>query len=140
MKVFATKQRESLSVVPQPTKNERAAFEVNHSALKQSFRGWIHSVAAMTNEPALPVPAVYRVPRLTALDVSRVNHATIREGESHCIWPPSVLQKFNQADVITSGEVAHYALNDANLTRVEYRKRRQSTAQSAVLQMLAERD
>ena len=74
------------------------------------------------------------------MDVSRVNKATIREGESHCIWPPSVIREFNKADVITTREVEHYVLRDANLNRVEHKKRRQSNAQSTVLQMLAERD
>ena len=140
MRVFARKQREPLSVVPHKTKHQRVAFEVNPSALEESFHGWLHSVATMTDEPELPVPAVYRIPRLTALDVSRVNQATIREGESHCIWPPSVIRELNKAEVITTGEVEHYALQDVNLTRVEYKKRRQSNGQSAVLQMLAERD
>jgi hypothetical protein len=113
---------------------------VNPSALKDSFHGWLHSVAVMADGHPLPSPAIFRVPRLTALDVSRVNQATIREGESHCVWPPSVIREFNRAEVITSAKVEHYVVNDVNLTRVEYKKRRQSSAQSAVLQMLAERD
>ena len=140
MRVFARKQREPLSMVPQKTKHQRAAFEVNPSAVEESFHGWLHSVASMTDEPELPVPSAYRIPRLSASDVSRVNQATIREGESHCIWPPSVIREFNRADVIKAGEVEHYVINDVNLTRVEYKKRRQSGGQSAVLQMLAERD
>ena len=140
MRVFAKNQRESLSVVPHQAERPRPTFEVNRSAIKESFRGWLQSVAGMTNDRALRVPAAYRVPRLTALDVSRVNKATIREGESHCVWPPSVIREFNKADVITTGEVDHYMLRDASLTRVEYKKRHQSNAQSPVLQMLAERD
>ena len=140
MRVFAKNQRESLSVVPHQAECPRPTFEVNRSAIKESFHGWLQSVAGMTNDRALRVPTAYRVPRLTALDVSRVNKATIREGESHCVWPPSVVREFNKADVITTGEVEHYVLRDANLTRVEYKKRRQSNTQSTVLQMLAERD
>jgi hypothetical protein len=48
----------------------------------------------------------------------RVNHATIREGESHCIWPPSIVQYFQTAKVITDKKAGHYELKDANLRRV----------------------
>jgi len=140
MKVFARKQRESLSMQPQTVKRQRNSFEVNPSAIKESFHGWLHSVEALANQHALPIPSAYRVPRLTALDVSRVNQATIREGESHCVWPPSVLKELNRAEVITNGEVEHYVVHDANLTRVEYKQRRQSHAQSTVLQMLAKQE
>ena len=140
MRVFAKNQGESLSVVPHQVERPRPAFEVSRSAIKESFHGWLQSVARMPSDRVLKVPAGYRVPRLTALDVSRVNKATIREGESHCVWPPSVIQEFNKAAVITTGEVEHYLLRDTNLNRVEYKKQRQSNAQSTVLQMLAERD
>jgi hypothetical protein len=140
MKVFARKQRELLSMVPPKTERERPDFAVNPSALEESFDGWLNSVSVLSKEPELPVPASYRIPRLTALDVSRVNQATIREGESHCIWPPTVVQQFTRADVIKTGEVEHYALRDVNLTRVEHKKRRQSKVPSAFLQMLAERE
>ena len=135
MKGFASKQRESLSAVLRQTEHQQPQFELDRSVPKASFRGWIHSVA---NRRPLPVPAVYRTPRLTALDVSRVNQATIREGESHCVWPPSVIEEFNKAEVITGGAVNHYVLKDASLTRVEDRKR--SQAKSPVLQMRAEGD
>jgi hypothetical protein len=46
-----------------------------------------------------------------------VNHATIREGESHCIWPPSIVQYFQSAEVIAD-KSGHYELKDANLRRV----------------------
>jgi hypothetical protein len=137
MKVFASKQRESMSAVLHQTEQQQPQFELDRSVPKTSFRGWIHSVASIANRP-LPVPTVYRTPRLTALDVSRVNKATIREGESHCVWPPSVIREFNKAEVITGGAVSHYVLRDANLTRIEDRKR--SQAKSPVLQMRAEGD
>jgi hypothetical protein len=140
MRVFAKKQRDPLSVVPRPATQQRAGFEVNDSAVRDSFHGWLHSVAVLTDDRDDSGPAVYRIPRLTALDVSRVNQATIREGESHCIWPPSVLRQFHKAEVITETEVEHYVLRDVNLTRVANKRRRHSGAQSPVLQMLAERD
>jgi len=140
MRVFARKQRETLSMQPQTAKRQRNSFEVNPSAIKESFHGWLHSVEALANQHALPTPRAYRVPRLTALDVSRVNQATIREGESHCVWPPSVLEELTKAEVITKGEVEHYTVRDASLTRVEYKQRRQPNAQSTVLQMLAQQE
>ncbi len=48
----------------------------------------------------------------------RVNHATIREGESHCIWPPFVLFQFQKADIITESQITHYELKDANLRKL----------------------
>ncbi len=140
MKVSATKQRESLSAVLPQTEIQQPQFEPDRSVRKDSFRGWIHSVASFASRRALPVPAVYKVPRLTASDVSRVNQATIREGESHCVWPPSVIQEFNRAEVITTGGVGHYLLQDANVTRVEYKHQVKSNSKSTVLQMLAERE
>ena len=140
MKAIASKQRESLSVVPHQSERHQPQLELDRSRLKDSFRGWIHSVASFTSHRELPVRAGYRVARLTALDVSRVNQATIREGESHCVWPPSVIQEFNKAEVITTNGVGHYVLQDASLTRVENKKRRQSHPRSTALQMLAEQD
>jgi hypothetical protein len=140
MKAFASKQRESLSMVPHQSEGHEPQLEVDRSLLKDSFRGWIHSVASFTSHRALPVPSVSRVQRLTALDVSRVNQATIREGESHCVWPPSVIQEFNKAEVITTSRVGHYVLQDANLNRVEHKQRNRSHPRSTALQMLAERD
>ncbi|HSE32500.1 MAG TPA: hypothetical protein VLA93_13090 [Pyrinomonadaceae bacterium] len=55
---------------------------------------------------------------LSAVDVMRVNRATIREGEAHCIWPPDIVEKFRTADVITEKSVSHYVLREVNLTRV----------------------
>jgi hypothetical protein len=56
---------------------------------------------------------------LSAVDVMRVNRATIREGEGHCIWPPEIVAKFRTADVITEKAVSHYVLREVNLTRVK---------------------
>jgi hypothetical protein len=62
--------------------------------------------------------AFTRLPRLTAYDVMRVNHATIREGESHNIWPPHIFEQFLAADVIRGSNTAHYRITDANLRRI----------------------
>lgn len=122
MKVFASKQRESLSLIPRLGRRNRASLELNASALRDSYRGWLYSVTSGVEERK--TPAVYRIPRLTAVDVSRVNQATIREGESHCIWPPSVIRRFNRAQVITESAAKHYVLDDVNITRVESKARR----------------
>ena|SRR5512138_2054928 len=92
VKAFARKQRHHLSLLP-PTHQ------------------WENSVASLS------VP-VTLVPRLTAFDVMRVNHATIREGESHRVWPPAIFGKFWSSKVITEKKVQHYELKDANLRRV----------------------
>ena len=140
MKVFASKQRQSLTVLPRTTTQQRSRFETNASAIKESFDGWLHSVATLKNEHTLPVPKAYRAPRLTALDVSRVNQATIREGESHRVWPPAIIEQFNNAKVITTREIEHYVVKDTSLTRIEYKGRGNSNSRSTVLQMLSERD
>lgn len=59
-----------------------------------------------------------RLSLLSVEDVMRVNHATIREGESHRVWPPYIFEKFRQADVIRENSAEHYVLRDANLTRI----------------------
>ena len=60
-----------------------------------------------------------RLSLLSALDVMRVNRATIREGEGHCVWPPEIVEKFRTADVITDTAVSHYVLREVNLNRVK---------------------
>jgi hypothetical protein len=60
-----------------------------------------------------------RLSQLSSVDVMRVNRATIREGESHCIWPPEILERFRSADVITEKSVSHYTVREGTLTRVK---------------------
>lgn len=60
-----------------------------------------------------------RLAQLSSVDVMRVNRATIREGESHCIWPPEILERFRSADVVTEKSVSHYTLREGTLTRVK---------------------
>jgi len=48
----------------------------------------------------------------------RVNHATIREGESHRVWPSAVVQKFRTAEVITDRKAQHYQLSEASLRKL----------------------
>jgi hypothetical protein len=69
--------------------------------------------------PRLSASEVKRRLLLSAVDVMRVNRATIREGEGHCIWPPEILERFRSADVITEKSVSHYTLREGTLTRVK---------------------
>ena len=85
---------------------------VKPAKLRESFDGWLESIS-----PTATL-SVTLVPRLTAMDVTRVNHATIREGESHRVWPPSIFEKFWSSKVIKETKVQHYQLTDANLRRV----------------------
>ena len=82
------------------------------STVRESLHEWLNLVTPTST------PSVTLVPRLTAMDVTRVNHATIREGESHRVWPPSIFEKFWSSEVITDRKVQHYQLNDANLRRI----------------------
>jgi hypothetical protein len=51
-------------------------------------------------------------------DFMRVSNATVREGESHRVWPPEVFQKFRMAEVITNNGMQHYVVRDTTVTRV----------------------
>jgi hypothetical protein len=46
----------------------------------------------------------------------KVSSATVREGESHCIWPFDVLVKLERAKVITKSRVTHYVVTDPNIS------------------------
>jgi hypothetical protein len=117
VRVFERKQRQALSIipVPRPTKGS-PDFEVSPGAIRNSFHGWLNKVTDQAAVVSIKKP-LFRT-RLSVLDIMRVNHATIREGESHCIWPPSVVQKFQLAKVITDKKAQHYQLKDQNLRRV----------------------
>jgi hypothetical protein len=112
VKMFALKQQSAVALRT-PGKAEKARS--NSGSIRDSVRGWLHVVAPSSISIARPIT---RLPKLTATDIVRVNHATIREGESHRVWPPSILRKFNSAEVITKTKTKHYELRDVNLTRV----------------------
>jgi hypothetical protein len=48
----------------------------------------------------------------------RVNHATVREGQTHRVWPPEVLRQFQMAEVVTNRDVQHYILRDRSISPV----------------------
>jgi hypothetical protein len=56
--------------------------------------------------------------RLSEADFMRVSNATVREGESHRVWPPDVVEKFRMAEVITNNGTQHYVVRDATINRV----------------------
>lgn len=119
MKVFARKQSLSILASTPARRVEKASFEMNSTVLRDSFHGWLDKVGTFNLQGTKPSGcSPFRAPRLTVLDIMRVNHATIREGETHCIWPTFALQTFHQADVITDKKTEHYRVTDANLRRV----------------------
>jgi hypothetical protein len=38
----------------------------------------------------------------SAAEFMRVNSATVREGNTHRVWPPEVLRQFQMAEVVSS--------------------------------------
>src|SRR5512138_1734862 len=112
MKVFAQKQ--PLSIVA-PTHYTETESQPKNPKIRPSFHGWVTSRVSVRRRSLAKFPAIYRMPSLSAQDVTRVNQATIREGESHRVWPPSVIQSFHRADVITDTKVQHYELRDSSL-------------------------
>ena len=122
MKVFTQKQHELLSLLPTPQAKRpvRSEFEVNSGTIRDSFRGWLDTVAPLRSPSPAPPKVKYPAggASLTVLDIVRVNHATIREGESHQIWPTFVLEQLQAAEVITEKQTTHYELRDASLRKV----------------------
>jgi len=82
--------------------------------------GRLRIVQPKTKRPRLSAGEIMRrLAFLSVADVMDVNRATIREGESHCIWPPEVLETFRSAQVITEGSAPHYILREGNLKRIK---------------------
>jgi hypothetical protein len=120
MKVSATKQRESLSLLAPPSGRAEAYYNLKSVALKPSFHGWLHAVSPVP--PAPPVaPAETAESQdillLSAEDFIRVTRATVRESETHRFWPRYVLEEFLTADVVRDS-VGHYQISDPDLTPV----------------------
>ena len=53
----------------------------------------------------------------SAAEFMRVNNATVREGQTHRVWPPEVLRQFQMADVVKT-DVQHYILRDRSISPV----------------------
>jgi hypothetical protein len=54
----------------------------------------------------------------SSAEFMRVNNATVREGQSHRVWPPEVLRKFQTADIITELHTPHYVVRDTSISPV----------------------
>jgi hypothetical protein len=86
------------------TGHNRTQPEDRTAALKESFDGWLDSVAptllqSTSNER--PSLAKFFRRSLSSIEHIRVNRATVREGTVHRHWPPDVVLSFLAADVIT---------------------------------------
>ncbi|MGH9872898.1 MAG: hypothetical protein ACRD9S_10585, partial [Pyrinomonadaceae bacterium] len=73
--------------------------------LRESFDGWLNSVAPTLVQPSPceEKPSIadrLKGRSLTLTEVVRVNFATVREGTDHPHWPPEVVLNFLAADVI----------------------------------------
>ena len=120
MKVFARKQRESMSLLAPPSGRAEAYYNLKSVTLRPSFHGWLHAVAPAPSGP-LGAPTETADPQeillLSAQDLIRVNRATVRESETHRFWPRYVLEEFLTADVIKDS-IGHYVISDPDLTPV----------------------
>ena len=110
MRVLKRKELQTLSLVaperPRPT--QPIIFPIRSSETE------------LVKRPRISMAEIRRrLSQLTSVDVMRVNRATIREGESHCIWRPDIIEKFRTADVVTDKSVSHYVLREGTLTRVK---------------------
>ncbi|HEX6283809.1 MAG TPA: hypothetical protein VFZ71_03000 [Pyrinomonadaceae bacterium] len=54
----------------------------------------------------------------SSAEFMRVNHATVREGSTHRVWPPEVLRQFQMAEVVNKTDVQHYVLRDRSISRL----------------------
>lgn len=117
MKATAQKQRETFTVV-NGTVNSEPESQLNFKSRPGVVRRGMHFIHTINTVRGARSPRIFGLARLTAIQVTQVNHATIREGESHRIWPPNVLRQFNKAEVITKSRVQHYELKDSNVNRV----------------------
>ena len=96
---------ETLSLVPSEARAYDSAREEKAANLKDSFDGWLNSVAPTLDQstPAEDQPGTADHSRrrsLTLTEATRVNFATVREGTEHRHWPPEVVISFLAADVI----------------------------------------
>lgn len=99
----STRKSSSLTLVPSASEQATAQQHDRTAVLKDSFDGWLNSVApTLMQPPAQEKPEV--VARgwrpLTSIDIVRVNRATIRESSVPRHWPPDVVLSFLAAEVI----------------------------------------
>ena len=119
MKVFTRKEIQTLSLLS-PNHQAKPKATIALSVRPEPTIRHLRRVDSVgIRRPRLSIREVTRrLSSLNTVDVMRVNRATIREGESHCIWPPEIIEKFRTADVIRDTAAAHYVLREHTLTRV----------------------
>lgn len=121
MKVFTRKEFETLSLVaPRPQPKQKALQFPPTATRERSVAGLRPVDSDGIIRPRLSGAEIKkRLSVPSVVDVMRVNRATIREGESHRVWPPEILEKFRNADVITDKSAPHYVLRDISITRIK---------------------
>ena len=121
MKVFTRKELQTLSLVaPRRQTNQKAIHFPQVATRGRAVAGLRPVESEGIRRPRLSGAEIKRrLSSLSVVDVMRVNRATIREGESHRVWPPEVLEKFRVADVITDKSAPHYVLRDLSITRIK---------------------
>jgi hypothetical protein len=96
---------ENLSLVLTDARASETAREEKAAKLRDSFDGWLNSVAPSLEQSTSTPDQRDGVDRprrrsLTLTEVMRVNFATVREGIEHRHWPPEVVLGFLAAEVI----------------------------------------
>ena len=121
MKVFAHRELQNLSLIaPNPAVAPNDSLNSKQAQRPESSATRLRVIQPLPKWPRLSAKEIRRkLAAVSQVEVMRVNWATIREGQSHCIWPPDVIEKFNAADVITEKTTPHYVVREANLTRVK---------------------
>ena len=116
MRVLKRKELQTLSLVA-PDRPQTIQPIIFPTSTTKAIRP---SETELVKRPRISTAEIKRrLLQLTSLDVMRVNRATIREGESHCIWPPDIIERFRTADVVTDKGVSHYVVREGTLTRVK---------------------
>jgi len=101
----SAQKTESLSLVPFDARAYLSGTENKAAKLRESFDNWLNSVASTLVQSGVPQDQPSIIDRLgrrplTSSEVTRVNFATVREGNEHRHWPPEVVLTFVAADVI----------------------------------------
>lgn len=120
MKAFAKKELQTLSLITPRwgATDRKRSFPIDRP--ESSVRVLRPVESDPVRRPRLSTAEIMRrLSLLSIVDVTRVNQVTIREGESHCVWPPEILEKFRSAEVITETAASHYVLREVNVTRIK---------------------
>jgi len=106
----AAQKSTALSLVPSEVVSRDANPDEHSPDLKDSFDGWLNSVAPTLLQSAPTQKNIDHTARwrsLSSIDVTRVNRATVRESFAHRHWPPDVVTSFLAAEVIKRTNKSH---------------------------------